>query len=246
MAVQDDDVSGLKSAADSLKNVQKFNSELRKTKDLLKDAISPFESLNKISEQLLEHKTNEKKLTAEQLKNLALKVKAEQDSLYQAQEALKARKKSLENEEKSLNKLLKTKKLDADEYKKVKDNLKSIGSEINQNTEAQAKLSREINNTSGEVENLEQELEKAARSAKKLESIDKFKNTLDKIPTPMDNILNPMNLLNKAISFAINGAIEYDKRLVYRFGDTEENVKNKLYERDKVLEFEKKLSYEEQ
>jgi hypothetical protein len=39
---------------------------------------------------------------------------------------------------------------------------------------------------------------------------------------------------------------EFDKRLVFRFGDTEENVKNKLYERDKVLEFEKKLSYEEQ
>jgi hypothetical protein len=39
---------------------------------------------------------------------------------------------------------------------------------------------------------------------------------------------------------------EFDKRLVFRFGNTEENVKNKLYERDKVLEFEKKLSYEEQ
>jgi hypothetical protein len=34
------------------------------------------------------------------------------------------------------------------------------------------------------------------------------------------------------------------KRLVFRFGDTEEIVKNKLYERDIVLEFEKKLSYE--
>jgi hypothetical protein len=34
------------------------------------------------------------------------------------------------------------------------------------------------------------------------------------------------------------------KRLVFRFGDTEENVKNKLYERDIVLEFEKKFHYE--
>jgi hypothetical protein len=34
------------------------------------------------------------------------------------------------------------------------------------------------------------------------------------------------------------------KRLVFRFGETEENVKNKLYERDIVLEFEKKFSYE--
>jgi hypothetical protein len=34
------------------------------------------------------------------------------------------------------------------------------------------------------------------------------------------------------------------KRLVFRFGDTEETVKNKLYERDIVLEFEKNFSYE--
>jgi hypothetical protein len=37
---------------------------------------------------------------------------------------------------------------------------------------------------------------------------------------------------------------ERTKRLVFRFGDPEESVKNKLYERDIVLEFEKKLSYE--
>ena len=34
------------------------------------------------------------------------------------------------------------------------------------------------------------------------------------------------------------------KRLVFRFGDTEEIVKNKSYERDIVLEFEKKFTYE--
>jgi hypothetical protein len=34
------------------------------------------------------------------------------------------------------------------------------------------------------------------------------------------------------------------KRLVFRFGETEETIKNKLYERDIVLEFEKKFSYE--
>jgi len=37
---------------------------------------------------------------------------------------------------------------------------------------------------------------------------------------------------------------ETTKRLVFRFGDSEESVKNKLYERDIVLEFEKKLVYE--
>jgi hypothetical protein len=34
------------------------------------------------------------------------------------------------------------------------------------------------------------------------------------------------------------------KRLIFRFGDTEKSVKDKLYERDVVLEFEKKVVYE--
>ena len=34
------------------------------------------------------------------------------------------------------------------------------------------------------------------------------------------------------------------KRLVFKFGDTEQDVKDKLYERDVVLEFEKKIVYE--
>ena len=34
------------------------------------------------------------------------------------------------------------------------------------------------------------------------------------------------------------------KRLVFKFGDTEQNIKDKLYEREIVLEFEKKIVYE--
>ena len=43
-----------------------------------------------------------------------------------------------------------------------------------------------------------------------------------------------------------NENINFDlkKRLVFRFGEKEEDVKNKLYERDIVLEFEKKVVYE--
>lgn len=37
---------------------------------------------------------------------------------------------------------------------------------------------------------------------------------------------------------------EGQKRLVFRFGSSEEEIKNKLNERDLVLEFEKKLVYE--
>ena len=33
------------------------------------------------------------------------------------------------------------------------------------------------------------------------------------------------------------------KRLVFQFGDTEEDVKNKLYERDIILQFEKDVVY---
>ena len=43
---------------------------------------------------------------------------------------------------------------------------------------------------------------------------------------------------------AIDDVFDLVKRLVFRFGETEESVKNKLYERDIVLEFEKKFSYE--
>jgi hypothetical protein len=34
------------------------------------------------------------------------------------------------------------------------------------------------------------------------------------------------------------------KRLVFRFGQTEKEIKDKLYERDIVLEFEKNFVYE--
>jgi hypothetical protein len=32
--------------------------------------------------------------------------------------------------------------------------------------------------------------------------------------------------------------------LVFRFGETEQKIKDKLYERDLILEFEKKVVYE--
>jgi hypothetical protein len=38
---------------------------------------------------------------------------------------------------------------------------------------------------------------------------------------------------------------DFNKRLVFRFGEDEEKIKDKLYERDIVLEFEKKLVYEQ-
>jgi hypothetical protein len=37
---------------------------------------------------------------------------------------------------------------------------------------------------------------------------------------------------------------EGQKRMVFRFGSSEQEIKDKLYERDLILEFEKKLVYE--
>jgi hypothetical protein len=37
---------------------------------------------------------------------------------------------------------------------------------------------------------------------------------------------------------------EGQKRMVFRFGSTEQEIKDKLYEKDLILEFEKKLVYE--
>lgn len=55
--------------------------------------------------------------------------------------------------------------------------------------------------------------------------------------------------IDKIIALAYENDSEYvdfDKqtRLVFTFGDTEETVKNKLYERDLVLDFEKTIIYE--
>jgi hypothetical protein len=225
-----DDTEGLKSAADKLKgDFDKINKSLKDTKTLLNDSISPFESLAKISEELLAHKTNENKLSAEELKNLALKVKAEQDNLFQSQKALKDRQKFLKDEEKGLHSVLKANKANSDEYKAAVKSLQSITDETQQNAKAQTALNKQINLTSGEVENLENQLGKAAKTAKKLESINKFKGTLDKISTPMDDLLNPMTLLSKTILFTFDTLVKFDKRL----GDTAKSMNITYNEADK-------------
>ncbi len=43
---------------------------------------------------------------------------------------------------------------------------------------------------------------------------------------------------SESVNFDVN------KRLVFRFGENIETIKNKLYERDIVLEFERKVQYE--
>jgi len=45
-----------------------------------------------------------------------------------------------------------------------------------------------------------------------------------------------------ALGWEINEDVK--NRLVFKFGETEQEIKNKLYERDLVLEFEKIMTYE--
>lgn len=87
-------------------------------------------------------------------------------------------------------------------------------------------------------------------------------------PTPPElNFINKVGVLRNSniklelvqnsdyfnMSDAMDGVIalgweieEYDEnnRLVLKFGETEDSVKNKLYERDLILEFEKNVVYE--
>ena len=58
-----------------------------------------------------------------------------------------------------------------------------------------------------------------------------------------------MDSMDDVVSLAWDKENDYvdfttTKRLVFRFGESEQEVKDKLYERDIVLEFEKKVVYE--
>jgi hypothetical protein len=53
-----------------------------------------------------------------------------------------------------------------------------------------------------------------------------------------------VDAIDDVVALAWEEDVEEKKRLVFRFGITEQEIKDKLYERDLVLEFEKKLIYE--
>jgi hypothetical protein len=46
-----------------------------------------------------------------------------------------------------------------------------------------------------------------------------------------------------ALGWETDDSCGENKRLVFKFGEPEQNIKDKLYERDIVLEFEKQMSY---
>lgn len=76
-----------------------------------------------------------------------------------------------------------------------------------------------------------------------------LKNTLDFEVLQNSDIFSMIDGMDDVIALAWENESEkvnFDTqtRLVFRFGDSIEIVKNKLYERDIVLEFEKKVQYE--
>jgi hypothetical protein len=53
-----------------------------------------------------------------------------------------------------------------------------------------------------------------------------------------------VDAIDDVVALAWESDDENKKRLVFRFGETEQQIKDKLYERDLILEFEKKVVYE--
>jgi hypothetical protein len=53
-----------------------------------------------------------------------------------------------------------------------------------------------------------------------------------------------IDAIDDVVALAWETDDEDGKRLVFRFGMTEQQIKDKLYERDLILEFEKKVVYE--
>ena len=53
-----------------------------------------------------------------------------------------------------------------------------------------------------------------------------------------------IDAIDNVVALAWETDDEDGKRLVFRFGMTEQEIKDKLYERDLILEFEKKVVYE--
>jgi chromosome segregation ATPase len=215
------DANELKSIVEQGKEAAKqLNAELKTTKALAAESLSPFKSLVGIFDQLEQHKSRENQLSSDQLKKLAERVKLEKENLVNSEKALDARLGFLDKESKKLQDILKLNHGNSKAYKDASKALQDVQKEINNNSKAQDDLRKKIEDTTGEVEELEKSLNKAAKTAVKLEVLNKIGKGLDKIQTPIDDMLNPMALFNKLIGFTVKTVLEFDKRL----GDTAKSM----------------------
>jgi len=221
-----DDAKELKSLVEQWKSVTKqLNNELKETKTLAAESMSPFESLIGIFDELEKHKSRENQLSSDQLKKLSERVRLEKKNLDDSKKALDQRLGALAREEQAQKQILRTNSRTSEAYKEAQKALRGIYSEINANNDAQNSLNEKIENTAAEVEDLEKALKQAAQAAKGFEVLDKVGQSLDKINTPLSGVLNPLQLLNDVIGFVVGTVKNLDTEL----GDAAKSM-NMTYE----------------
>jgi hypothetical protein len=211
----------------AMKEMEAHNKRIKDGFASTKDSLS---SLVDLASQYNAHQSKTKELSSDQLKTLSEKLKAEKENLKLSQESLdkqilknQKEKESTEQEIARLSLLNRTKGINKERQAQI-DKLiasnKTLKDTIRDQIVAYEQAGDVLNDIDGSIGDIEKGLEKAVKKAKSLESLKKVGGALDKISTPLDGMLNPMNLINKAIGFAVNTVLEFDKRL----GDTAKSM----------------------
>jgi hypothetical protein len=220
----------------ALKEMEAHNKVIKDGFAATKNSLS---SLVDLASQYNAHQSRTKELSADQLKNLSEKLKAEKETLKLSQESLDkqiqkniAEKKSNEQEVARLNLLNKTQGIDQKRQKQIEKLIASNKTLKNVLIDQEAIYSQAqdtLDDIDGSIGDIEKGLDRASKGAKGLEMLKKVGGSLDKISSPLDGMLNPLNLINKLFSFIVGSVTEYDKRL----GDTAKSMNITYDEADK-------------
>jgi len=195
---------------------KRINDGFKSTKDSLSSIID-------IAAQYNSYQTKNKELSADQLKNLSEKLKAEKENLKLSQESLvkqidknRVEKESLATQHRNLKNQSAFRKLNEDEKKslnEIKSKYESITQTLNLQNSTLDQSREILDDIDGTVGDIEKGLDKAAKGAKGLEGLKKVGEALDKVSTPLDGMLNPMNLINKVIGFVVGNVVKLDTEL---------------------------------
>jgi len=80
---------------------------------------------------------------------------------------------------------------------------------------------------------------------KYIKKVGVLRNTIIKLELIQNSdFFSMVDAIDDVVALAWESDEENKKRLVFRFGQSEQEIKDKLYDRDLVLEFEKKVVYE--
>ena len=226
-----DDAKELKGILGEVKAAMKETEESsKKMANGFKSTQDSLSSLVGLASEFNAHQNQTKQLSSDQLKILSEKLQKEKENLKLSQESLekqiqKNQQQKVANEQKIAellfnNKINNLSKEQQNQLEKLKKSNKDLKQTIQDQAIAYEQANDVLNDIDGSIGNLEKGLDKAAKKAKGLEVLNKIGGSLDKINSPLDGMLNPMNLINKTIGFAINAALEFDKRL----GDTAKSM----------------------